>query len=89
MARFVAEHAYASQCRLGECPVWNDAGDTLSFVDIPAGLIRTWHPGTGHEATPLSLSEAVGSFAPGIDGRLVAGTKTGIYLVDPTSGTKT
>ena len=89
MPFFVAEHAFASGCRLGECPVWNVAEATLSFVDIPAGTIRTWSPTTNREEAPVVLGEAVGSFAPMPDGRLIAATKTGIVIVDPRDQTKT
>ena len=89
MARFVAEHLFGAGCRLGECPVWNASDASLSFVDIPAGTIRTIVPATGEELGALSLGEAVGAFAPAADGKVIAGTKTGIVRIDPAGGTLT
>jgi sugar lactone lactonase YvrE len=41
--------ALDARSQLGESPVWDERSQELTWVDITAGLLRTWSPATGEE----------------------------------------
>lgn len=74
------------RCRLGECPVWCPATQTLFWSDIvdcavyaldAAGGLRTW-----------KFETRVGALALGAPGELVLGLKTGIEVLDLAGGVR-
>jgi len=65
--------------------VWDEPTTTLLSVDLLAGrLLRT--DLTGETRVVAQLDEPLGFVSPGPDGRLVAGTQTGLGLLDPENG---
>lgn len=72
-------------CRVGESPVWDDAGKRLLWVDIPKGRIHAKGEDGGAE-TFWDLPEPVGSFGLTDDDRLVVAMASGVYLFAPDTG---
>lgn len=67
--------------QLGEGPWWSAAEQALWRVDILAHTLHRWDPATG-ETFSWNLGEDVGFAVPAGDGSVVAGLRTGLYLVD-------
>jgi sugar lactone lactonase YvrE len=68
--------------RVGECPVWDVATQSLYWVDIEGCQIRRWVAETGTQ-TSWTTPERVGCIALAPGGRLLAAMETGIFLVTP------
>jgi sugar lactone lactonase YvrE len=82
----VAESVIASQDVLGECTIWCERDNVLWWVDIRAPALKRFDPATG-ATRELQLSEVIGSFGLTRSGtRLIAGMKSGLYWLDPQSG---
>ena len=74
-------HAIAStRDRVGECPVWSVAEQTLYWVDIEGRQIRRWSFATD-QVQSWTLPERVGCIALAASGGVVAAMETGIYAV--------
>lgn len=71
--------------RLGECPLWDEREQMLWWVDSREPAVKRLDPATG-AVMMLSLPEIVGSIALRAKGGLLAATKSGLYLLDPSSG---
>lgn len=70
---------------VGESPVWDARTETLLSVDLLAGrLLRT--DLSGGTQVVAQLDEPLGFVAPGPGDRLVAGTRSGVGLLDPAAG---
>jgi sugar lactone lactonase YvrE len=74
-----------ARAELAEGPSWDAATDTLLWVDILAGRIHVFDPGTGTDRT-LELGRPVGAAIPAEDGRILACLQDSIALVDPATG---
>jgi len=84
----VAQCAIRSEDVLGECTIWCDREQVLWWVDIRGPALKRYDPATG-ELRVVSLSEAIGSFGLTRSGRaMIAAMKSGLYLLDPGSGTR-
>ena len=70
---------------LGECPVWDERGRRLWWVDSRGPAIKRIAPGAGDVVT-YPLPDPVGSIAFCESGRLLAATRSGIHFFDPASG---
>jgi sugar lactone lactonase YvrE len=70
---------------LGECTVWDDEKALLWWVDIRGPALKSYNPANG-VVHALALSEFIGSFGLTSAGGMVAGMKSGLYLLDPHSG---
>ena len=70
---------------LGECPLWDERGRALWWVDSRGPEVKRLDPASG-AVTTLKLPEAVGSIAFRERGGLLAATKSGIHFLDPVSG---
>jgi sugar lactone lactonase YvrE len=70
---------------LGECTVWDERERLLWWVDIRAPALKSYNPANGVVAV-LALREVIGSFGLTRVGGMVAGMKSGLYLLDPHSG---
>jgi sugar lactone lactonase YvrE len=82
----VAECAIRGEDVLGECTIWCDRDQVLWWVDIRAPSLKRYTPATG-EVRVVSLSEAIGSFGlTRSGGAVIAGMKSGLYMLDPASG---
>ncbi len=81
----VVEVVVAGPAEAGEGPVWDDITGVLLWVDIPAGLIHRWRPGTTAIST-IVVGQPVGAVALRGSGGLVAAMRDGFALVDETSG---
>lgn len=84
--KLTAESVIASQDTLGECSIWCDRDQVLWWVDIRAPALKRYDPATG-QVRSLALLEAIGSFGLTRSGNsMIAGMKSGLYLLDPASG---
>jgi len=82
----VAECVIRSDDVLGECTVWCERDQVLWWVDIRGPSLKRYNPANG-EVRAVSLSEAIGSFGlTRSGGMLIAGMKSGLYMLDPGSG---
>lgn len=76
----------ATGCTLGEGPVWDAARECLWFVDIKQHRIHSFDPASGaHDS--IGVPDQVGWVLPASGGKLLAGLRTGLHLVDPALGT--
>jgi len=80
------EVAVAGPAEVGEGPVWDEVTGELLWVDIPAGLIHRWRPGTTAIST-IAVGQPLGAVALRRTGGLVAAVRDGFALVDERSGT--
>lgn len=71
--------------RLGECPLWDEREAMLWWVDSRWPAVKRLDPATG-AVMMLVLPEIVGSIALRQAGGLLAATKSGIHLLDPSNG---
>lgn len=69
------------RCLLGESPVWIAAEGVLLFVDVGAGRWHRFDPGSG-ELQSHEVGEAIGCIAPAIGGGMVAGLRSGVWMLD-------
>ncbi len=81
----LVEVAVAGPAQAGEGPVWDDVAGELLWVDIPAGLIHRWRPGSTAVSTTV-VGQPVGTVALRRTGGLVAAVRDGFALVDEESG---
>jgi sugar lactone lactonase YvrE len=70
---------------LGECTVWDERRRVLWWVDIRAPALKRYEPTSG-VVHALALREVIGSFGLTHEGGMIAGMKSGLYLLDPLSG---
>lgn len=71
----------ASRDKVGECPVWDIASQSLYWVDIEGCLIRRWDSVTD-ALQSWRLPERVGCIALSARGGIVAAMETGVYAVE-------
>ena len=85
----VAECVIRSEDVLGECTIWCDRDQVLWWVDIRGPSLKRFNPSNG-EVRAIALSEAIGSFGLTRSGStMIAGMKSGLYMLDPASGALT
>src|SRR3970282_2113522 len=82
---FQVEVAARGADRLGEGPLWDEREAMLWWVDSRWPALKRLDPATG-AVMMLVLPEIVGSIALRESGGLLAATKSGIHLLDPSSG---
>src|SRR5690242_17764443 len=70
---------------LGECTLWDDRARLLWWVDIRAPALKSYDSSTG-AVRVLALAEFIGSFGFTQVGGMVAGMKSGLYLLDSSTG---
>lgn len=70
---------------LGECPTWDPVTETLTWVDITAGLVHRFDPSTGVDRS-WPVGSAVGAAAPCASGRIAIAAGTGFGTLDPATG---
>jgi sugar lactone lactonase YvrE len=68
-------------CRLGESPVWLADVGQLLFVDVTGRRLHRFTPGSGALAS-VAVDEDIGFVAPARSGGLVAGLRSGVWLLD-------
>lgn len=73
------------RCGLGEGPVWDERAGKLYWVDIMAGRVRRWAPGTERVET-METGEPVGAAALREDGGLVLALQSGFALAETFGG---
>ena len=69
----------------GESPVWSVAEQALYWVDVTAPAIHRFRP-ADKTTNRWPMPEHVGSIGLRASGGFVAGTRSGIHAIDPTSG---
>jgi sugar lactone lactonase YvrE len=67
-------------CRLGESPVWRDHDQSLLFVDITGRTIHHYLPVGGRHHS-VTVDEDIGCIAPALGGGLIAGMRSGLWLL--------
>lgn len=80
-----AELLLDARAELGEGPCWEARSGLLHWLDIHAGNLHTYHPGSGEDQL-LSLGEPIGCVAPRRAGGLVMALQSGIYKLDLSTG---
>jgi L-arabinonolactonase len=71
--------------RFGESPLWSPQEGALYWVDVTGPALHRLEPGSGRLET-WPMDEDVGSIGLRRSGGLVAGTRSGIYAIDPRAG---
>jgi sugar lactone lactonase YvrE len=66
---------------LGEGPCWDQASNTLLFVDVTAGIVYRYRPNDG-TVTRFAVGQEVGAAIPRASGGLVLALRDGIAVVD-------
>lgn len=82
---FQVEVAARGADRLGECPLWDERENALWWVDSRWPAAKRLDPSSG-AVMMVVLREVVGSIALREAGGLLAATKSGLHLLDPSSG---
>lgn len=82
---FQVEVAARGADRLGECPLWDERESALWWVDSRWPAAKRLDPSSG-AVMMVVLREVVGSIALREAGGLLAATKSGLHLLDPSSG---
>ena len=83
--QFHIECAAPGADRLGECPLWDEQGRELWWVDILGPALKRLDLARG-TVRALALPEPIGSFALRRNGGVVAAMKSGFYYLDPENG---
>ena len=83
---FQVEVAARGADRLGECPLWDERENMLWWVDSRWPAAKRLDPSSG-AVMMVVLREVVGSIALREAGGMLAATKSGLHLLDPSSGT--
>jgi len=74
-----------SKAILGEGPVWDEASDTLYWVDIKGKALHVHIPKIDVDRC-INLPIEVGAVAPRVGGGLIAATRNGFAFLDPQNG---
>jgi sugar lactone lactonase YvrE len=86
LGSLLVECVVPGPARLGECPLWSDAEQTLYWVDIEGRAIHRFDPATGIDES-RSVPGRPGSIALTADrGRLLVALENGLAFVDWDSG---
>lgn len=80
-----AEIVLDAGCGLGEGPVWDEREGRLYWVDIMAGRVHRWRPGTGQVET-METGEPVGAAALREHGGLVLALQSGFAVAETFGG---
>lgn len=80
-----AELVLDARCGLGEGPVWDEREEMLYWVDILAGRVHRWRPGTAQVET-AETGEPVGAAALRVSGGLVLALKSGFAVAESFGG---
>lgn len=75
------EIAVLPTARLGEGPRWDDASDTLLWVDIPARSLHRYDPASGEDAV-RKVSDVVSLALPRRRGGVVVGLPDGLHFLN-------
>jgi len=82
---FQVEVAARGADRLGECPLWDEREGMLWWVDSRWPAVKRLDPASG-AVMMVVLPEVIGSIALRQSVGLLAATKSGLHLLDPSSG---
>jgi sugar lactone lactonase YvrE len=74
-----------ARATLGECPSWDPASGTLTWVDITPGIVHRFDPATGADRS-WRVGLPVGAAAPCVSGRIAIAAGTGFGSLDPATG---
>lgn len=77
-----AELVLDARAEHGEGPVWHPVEHTLDWVDIMAGRLHRFDPGSGRDAA-IEIGQPVGAFAPRRSGGYVLAVEHGFALLEP------
>lgn len=80
----VVRHIAASDCQLGESPVWLDHRQELAFVDIIGKTLLFWGAETGLRKHPLQ--QKVGCIVALSDGDFLAASERGLFRLRASDG---
>ncbi len=79
------ERVLRARARLGEGPVWDEATETLPWIDILDHRVHRFDPATGGDEA-WDVGEVVGCVWPARDGRLLVALRRRVALLDPATG---
>ena len=79
------EVAVALKTDLGEGPIWDDATNTLVFVDSNNGLIYLFDPDQNHLSS-IDVGSTIGVAIPRVSGGFVVSSVDGLLSVCQNSG---
>jgi sugar lactone lactonase YvrE len=77
-----------TQAQLGEGPCWDTLNRTLYWINIHAGEIHAYTPGTNIDRV-IRVGEPVGCLAPTKNSGLILASKSGLALFDPSTARRT
>ncbi len=80
-----AELVLDARCGLGEGPVWDEREGWLYWVDILAGRVHRWHPGTDQVET-METGEPAGAAALRTNGGMVLALQSGFAKAERFGG---
>jgi L-arabinonolactonase len=75
------ECVVATRDQFGESPLWSPSDQSLYWVDVTAPAVRRYHPATC-ELRSWPMAEDIGSIGLRRAGGLVAGMRSGFYILD-------
>lgn len=73
-----------TQAFLGEGPIWDAARQQLYWVDIIAGHLHCFDPGSRQDQI-IDVGQPLGCAAPTRSGRLILGLQNSLAILDPTN----
>jgi len=71
--------------QLGEGPCWDADAQTLYWINIYAGEVHAYSPGSGNDRV-ITINEPVGCLAPAKSEKLIFASQSGISLLNPKTG---
>ena len=81
MERWTAELVLDARARLGEGPVWDAGAGELLWVDVLAGLVHRFDPGSGADRL-LEVGQPVGAVVPRAAGGYALAVRDGFAVAD-------
>jgi sugar lactone lactonase YvrE len=68
-------------CSCGECPLWDERGKRLFWIDVVSGDINCYYP-LSCQLKQFHAGQKIGSIGLGKSGKIIAALKTGIFNID-------
>lgn len=82
-----AELLFDARAELGEGPTWDGIHGVVHWLDILVGRLHTFDPATLDDSF-INLGEPTGCAVRRKDGRFVLGMRSGVWSLDPATGSR-